>query len=57
VLGHAGEQLELGDGKPQGGIGRAGRAAHGAAQPGYDIGHLRADLLLADLFLRYVSLS
>jgi hypothetical protein len=52
VLGHAGKQLELGHGKPEGRVGRAGRAAHGSAQPGHDVGHLRTDLLPAFEVLR-----
>jgi hypothetical protein len=49
VLGDAGKQLELGHGKAEGGIGGARRPAHGPAQPGHDIGQLRADLLAAGL--------
>jgi hypothetical protein len=49
VLGDAGKQLELGHGKAEGGIGGARRPAHGPAQPGHDIGELRADLLAAGL--------
>jgi hypothetical protein len=49
VLGDAGKQLELGHGKAEGGVGGARRPAHGPAQPGYDIGQLRAALLAADL--------
>jgi hypothetical protein len=45
VLGDAGEQLELGHGKPEGGVGGPRRPAHSAAQPGHDVGQLRADLL------------
>jgi hypothetical protein len=49
VFGDAGKQLELGHGKAEGGIGGARRPAHGPAQPGHDIGQLRADLLAAGL--------
>jgi hypothetical protein len=45
VLGDAGEQLELGHGKAEGGVGGARRPAHGPAQPGHDVGQFRADLL------------
>ncbi len=49
VLGDAGEQLELGHGKAESGVGGSRRPAHGPAQPGYDVGQIRADLLAADL--------
>jgi hypothetical protein len=49
VLGDAGEQLELGHGKAEGGVGGTRRPAHGPAQPGHDVGQFRADLLAADL--------
>jgi hypothetical protein len=49
VLGDAGKQLELGHGKAEGGVGGARGPAHGPAQPGYDIGQFRADLLAAGL--------
>jgi hypothetical protein len=49
VLGDTGEQLELGHGKAEGRVGGARRPAHGPAQPGHDIGQIRADLLAADL--------
>jgi hypothetical protein len=49
VFGDAGKQLELGHGKAEGGVGGARRPAHGPAQPGHDIGQLRADLLAAGL--------
>jgi hypothetical protein len=49
VFGDAGKQLELGHGKAEGGVGGARRPAHGPAQPGYDIGQFRTDLLAADL--------
>jgi hypothetical protein len=49
VLGDAGKQLELGHGKAEGRIGGTRRPAHGPAQPGHDIGQLRADLLAAGL--------
>ena len=49
MLGDAGKQLELGHGKAEGGVGGARGPAHGPAQPGYDIGQFRADLLAADL--------
>jgi hypothetical protein len=52
VLGHAGKQLELRHGKPEGRVGRAGRATHGSPQPGHDVGHFRTDLLLAFEILR-----
>jgi hypothetical protein len=42
VLADAGQQLELGDGKPERGIRGARRAPHGAAQPGHDVGQFRA---------------
>jgi hypothetical protein len=45
VLGDAGKQLELGHGKAEGWVGGTRRPAHGPAQPGHDIGQLRADLL------------
>jgi hypothetical protein len=54
VLGDAGEQLELGHGKPEGGVGGPGRPAHGATQPGHDVGQLRADLLAPDLIWAYL---
>jgi RND superfamily putative drug exporter len=38
VLGDAGQQLELGDRERGLGIGGPGRAAHGAPQPGHDVG-------------------
>jgi hypothetical protein len=47
VLGHAGKQLELRHGKPESGVGRAGRAPHGSPQPGHDVGHFRPDLVPA----------
>jgi hypothetical protein len=53
VLGDAGEQLELGHGKPEGGVGGPRRPAHGAAQPGHDVGKLRADLLAPGLIWAY----
>jgi hypothetical protein len=49
MLGDAGKQLELGHGKAEGGVGGARGPAHGPAQPGYDIGQLRANLLAAGL--------
>jgi hypothetical protein len=49
VFGYAGEQLKLGHGKFQGGVGRARRPAHGPPQPGHDAGQFRADLLPAYL--------
>jgi hypothetical protein len=49
VLGDAGEQLELGHGKPESGVGGTFRPAHGPAQPGHDVGQLRADLLATGL--------
>jgi len=55
VLGDAGKQLELGHGKAEGGVGGARRPAHGPAQPGYDIGQLRATLLAADLIRAYIN--
>jgi hypothetical protein len=55
VLGDAGKQLELGHGKAEGGVGGARRPAHGPAQPGYDIGQLRANLLAADLIRVYIN--
>jgi hypothetical protein len=54
VLGDAGEQLELGHGKAEGGVGGTRRPAHGPAQPGHDVGQLRADLLAADLLWTYL---
>jgi hypothetical protein len=53
VLGDTGEQLELGHGKAEGRVGGACRPAHGPAQPGHDIGQIRADLLAADLIWAY----
>jgi hypothetical protein len=53
VLGDAGEQLELGHGKAESGVGGSRRPAHGPAQPGYDISQIRADLLAADLIWAY----
>jgi hypothetical protein len=53
VLSDAGEQLELGHGKAEGGVGGARRPAHGPAQPGHDVGQIRADLLAADLIRAY----
>jgi hypothetical protein len=55
VLGDAGKQLELGHGKAEGGVGGARRPAHGPAQPGHDIGQLRADLLAAGLSRAYIN--
>ena len=49
MFGHAGKQLELRHGKPQGGVGRTGGAAHGPPQPGHDIGQHLADRFLACL--------
>jgi hypothetical protein len=54
VLGDAGEQLELGHGKPEGGVGGPRGPAHGAAQPGHDVGQLRADLLAPGLICAYL---
>jgi hypothetical protein len=53
VLGDAGEQLELGHGEAESGVGGSRRPAHGPAQPGYDVGQIRADLLAADLIWAY----
>jgi hypothetical protein len=49
VLGDTGEQLELSHGRAESGVGGARRSAHGPAQPGHDVGQIRADLLAADL--------
>ena len=57
MFGHAGKQLELRHGEPQGGVGRAGGAAHGPPQPGHDIGQLLADRLPVDLFMVYPVLA
>jgi len=54
MFGDAGEQLELGDGKAEGRIGGTRRPAHGPAQPGHNIGQLRADLL-AGLIHAYIN--
>ena len=50
MLGDAGEELELGHGKPESGVGGACRPPHGAAKPGHDVSQLRSDLLATDLF-------
>jgi len=55
MLGDTGEQLELGHGKAEGGVGGPRRPAHGPAQPGHDIGQLRADLLAAGLIHAYIN--
>jgi hypothetical protein len=47
MFGHAGKQLELRHGQAKGRVGRTGGAAHGSPQPGDDVGHLRANLLLS----------
>ena len=57
MLGHTGKQLKLSHGKPEGRVGRAGRATHGSPQPGDDVGHFRPDLLLAYEVLHQVALS
>jgi hypothetical protein len=49
VLGHAGEQFELGDGEAERGVGRARGPAHRTAQPGHDIGQFGADLFLREV--------
>jgi len=49
VLGNAGEQLELGHGQPESGVGGTCCPAHGPAQPGHDVSQLRADLLATEL--------
>jgi hypothetical protein len=54
VLGDAGEQLELGHGEPESRIGGACRPAHGPAQPGHDVGQLRADLLATGLICAFL---
>jgi hypothetical protein len=53
MLGDTGEQLELGHGKAEGGVGGPRRPAHSPAQPGHDVGQLRADLLAAELIWAY----
>jgi hypothetical protein len=55
VFGDAGKQLELSHGKTKGRIGGARRPAHGPAQPGHDIGQLRADLLATGLIRVYIN--
>jgi hypothetical protein len=55
VFGDAGKQLELGHGKAEGRIGGTRRPAHGTAQPGHNIGQLRADLLAADMIQAYIN--
>ena len=57
MLGHARQQLQLGHGKPQGGVGRPRGTPHGPAEAGHDVGQLGPDLLLPGQVLRYVALS
>jgi hypothetical protein len=57
MLGHARQQLQLGHGKPKGGVGRPGGAPHGPAQAGDDAGQLGPYLLLPEQVCRYVALS
>ncbi|MGH3418175.1 MAG: hypothetical protein ACRDOD_01050 [Streptosporangiaceae bacterium] len=53
MLGDTGEQLKLGHGEAEGGVGSTRRPAHSPAQPGHDVGQIRADLLAADLIWAY----
>jgi hypothetical protein len=55
MLGDTGEQLELGHGKPESGVGGTRRPSHGPAQPGHDVSQLRADLLATGLICAYVT--
>ena len=55
MFGDAGKQLELGHGKAEGRIGGTRRPAHSPAQPGHNIGQLRADLLATGLIHAYIN--
>ncbi len=57
MLGHARQQLQLGHGEPEGGVGRPRGAPHGPAKAGHDVGQLGPDLLVSQQAWRYVALS